>query len=118
MNLGDWDWSDPIPFISEHMLDAIEFEWLQRERSNPYEMIRNAEFNVLARLRNPHTFDERGVIQTEADLRSDWFHRSSMANVDLPVQAPTKLIYCDLLARPEGLEFPIPRFVVSFYSIP
>ena len=75
MNLGDWDCSESIPVISGDMLDAIELEWQPRERSNPhenFEMIGTLS-SMFSRDYASHTLDEGGVVQTEAELRPDWF---------------------------------------------
>jgi hypothetical protein len=75
MNLGDWDCSEPIPIISGDMLDAIEMEWQPRQYSNPhqdFEMIGTLS-SMFSRDYATHTLDEVGVVQTEAELRPDWF---------------------------------------------
>jgi hypothetical protein len=61
--------------ISGNELDAIEFEWTPRERSNPdqrFEMIGTLS-TMFSRHFAERTLGKEGVIQTEAAMVPNWF---------------------------------------------
>lgn len=72
---GEWQGNEPVAITSNNELEAIEFNWSPRERSNE-----GQAFEIIGRLSTmfasyyaERTFDPNGLVQTEADMVPNWF---------------------------------------------
>jgi hypothetical protein len=89
-DLGDWECDGPSAQISDGKLDALEFVWTPRERSNPgrnFEMIGTLS-TMFSRHYGTQTLKEHEVVQIEAELIPDWFAplvASDLASKVLPL---------------------------------
>ncbi|WP_454649210.1 hypothetical protein [Bradyrhizobium liaoningense] len=75
MEFGDWECGEPQASMSGSELNAIQFEWMPRERANEretFEMIGTLS-SMFSRYYATQTIAEERIIQTEAELTPDWF---------------------------------------------
>jgi hypothetical protein len=75
MQFGEWVCGEPQALMTGNKVDAIELEWMPRERANEgedFEMIGTLS-SMFSRHYATQTLGEEGVVQTEAELTPDWF---------------------------------------------